>query len=58
MLVGVRMGGLSSCDPFGEAFKEGVIIGVLKGWTGGEEPALKPFEDHGRAHAHHAKICT
>ena len=21
-------------------------------------PALKPFEDHGHAHVHHAKICT
>ena len=38
MLVGVRVGGVSSCDPFGEAFNEGVVVGVPEGWSGEEEP--------------------
>ena len=44
MLVGVRMG-VSTYDPFGEAFHEGVIIGIPGGWSGGEESeSLETFK--------------
>ena len=45
VLVGVCMGGVPSCEPFGGSLNEGVIIGVPESWSGGEGPvSLEAFK--------------